>query len=266
MTSLVSYISPAFTPNISSNPIILAGIAALANVIPDMGAISSVNLLKNGIGTDHAKKLVGILKTHPTLKSLCGNTGNEIELDMSGKMHGAGDAIMLVPEVIDNGALTSLNMSKNGLLSKDGGTALGEMLKGNTVLKELDVSSSGDGMTYGTSDGPGFAKELAVGIKGNKALTSLNLADNRLCGLWTNQFGATQGTFDSPGMFSARFFHLSVATKLGYDAGIIALAGAIPDMRALIKLDISSSRIGAEHARNLQRICVAGGIELTKWH
>jgi hypothetical protein len=30
--------------------------------------------------------------------------------------------------------------------------------------------------------------------------------------------------------------------------------------RALIKLDISSSRIGAEQERGLQRICVAGGI------
>jgi hypothetical protein len=71
-------------------------------------------------------------------------------------------------------------MSKNGLLSKDGGTVLGEMLKVNTVLKELDVSSSGDGMPYGTSDGPGFAKELAVGIKGNGAISSINLLKNEI--------------------------------------------------------------------------------------
>jgi hypothetical protein len=49
---------------------------------------------------------VSILKDHPTLKSLCGNTGNEVELDMSGKMYGAADAIMLVPEITDNGALS----------------------------------------------------------------------------------------------------------------------------------------------------------------
>jgi hypothetical protein len=35
-------------------------------------------------------------------------------------------------------------------------------------------------------------------------------------------------------------------------------------MGALIMLDISSNDIGAEQEGNLQRICVAGGIELTK--
>jgi hypothetical protein len=34
------------------------------------------------------------------------------------------------------------------------------------------------------------------------------------------------------------------------------------DKGALIKLDISNNRIGAEQERGLQRICVAGGIEL----
>jgi hypothetical protein len=35
-------------------------------------------------------------------------------------------------------------------------------------------------------------------------------------------------------------------------------------MRALIKLDISSNQIGREEEQDLQRICVAGGIELAK--
>jgi hypothetical protein len=83
------------------------GVTALANAIPDMRAMSSVNLLKNKIGVDQAKALASILKEHPTLKSLCGNSGEETELDMSGKMD-AGDAIMLVPEIVDNGSLTKL--------------------------------------------------------------------------------------------------------------------------------------------------------------
>jgi hypothetical protein len=88
-------------------------IIMLANAIKDMGAILSVNLLKNKIGVDQAKALASILKEHSTLKSLCGNRGDETELDMSGKMHGAEDAIMLVPEIIGNGALLSLNISNN---------------------------------------------------------------------------------------------------------------------------------------------------------
>ena len=96
----------------------MAGVIALANAIPDMGAISSVNLLFNDIGTEKAQALVNILKEHPALKSLCGNKGNETELDMSGKpgkRMGAEGAIMLVPEIIDNGAMTSLNLAANCL-------------------------------------------------------------------------------------------------------------------------------------------------------
>jgi hypothetical protein len=56
--------------------------------------------------------------------------------------------------------------------------------------------------------------------------------------------------------------------------GIIAIANAIPDMGALVKLDISGNNdtymhlgeetrpIGAEQEEDLQRICVASGIEL----
>jgi hypothetical protein len=67
-----------------------------------------VNLLKNGIDVDQAEALVSMLKEHPTLKSLCGNKGDETELDMSSKICGTGDAIMLVAEIIDNRALTKL--------------------------------------------------------------------------------------------------------------------------------------------------------------
>jgi hypothetical protein len=87
----------------------------LAVGIRDNGAISSVNLLKNYIPVEQAKALASILKEHPTLKSLCGNIGEETELDMSGKEMGAGDAIMLAPEIAGNGALTSLNLASNSL-------------------------------------------------------------------------------------------------------------------------------------------------------
>ena len=90
----------------------------LADGIKDNGALSSVNVLFNNIGTEQAQALANILKEHPTLKSLCGNKGNETELDMSGEPYkrlGAEGAIMLAPEIIDNGAMTSLNVSNNSL-------------------------------------------------------------------------------------------------------------------------------------------------------
>jgi hypothetical protein len=91
------------------------GVITLADAIKDMGAISSVNLLKNDISVAQAEDLVSILKEHPTLKSLCGNSGDETELDMSGKLNGAADAIMIVAEIIDNGALIKLDISSNGI-------------------------------------------------------------------------------------------------------------------------------------------------------
>jgi hypothetical protein len=85
----------------------------LAPEIIDNGAILSVNLLKNSIGVEQAHALVVILKEHSTLKSLCGNNRDETELDMSGKMKGAEDAIMLAAEIIDNGTLSIANVMGN---------------------------------------------------------------------------------------------------------------------------------------------------------
>jgi hypothetical protein len=94
----------------------------------------SANLLQNDIGVAQAEQLVSILKEHPTLKTLCGNTGNETELDMSGKMRGTGDAIMLVPDIIDNGALTSLNLSSNNLQTEGAKTVAEALQVTNYVI------------------------------------------------------------------------------------------------------------------------------------
>jgi hypothetical protein len=102
-----------------------------------------VNLLKNAIGTNQAKALVSMLKEHPTLKSLCGNKGNETELNMSGKMDSPEDAIMLVAEIAGNVALTKFDISNNSLYAAG-------------------------------------AKVLAAGLKGNHGITDLNLGGNRL--------------------------------------------------------------------------------------
>ena len=91
-------------------------------------------------------------------------------------------------------ALAKLILRQNGLLTKEGGKAIADMLAANTVLKELDVSDN----YYSTrnDDAPGFAKELADGVKNNGALTSLNLRKNMLCGI--NLYG--NGKYDATGL------------------------------------------------------------------
>jgi Ran GTPase-activating protein (RanGAP) involved in mRNA processing and transport len=114
--------------NLSSGGSDMSGVIALANAIPDMRALSSANLLRNNIGIKQAKALAAILKEHPTLKSLCGNKGDETELDMSGKNMCAEGVIMLVPEIIDNGAMTSLNLAEN-YMGADGAKHIAATIK-----------------------------------------------------------------------------------------------------------------------------------------
>jgi hypothetical protein len=102
--------------------------AILASELPDKGAISSVNVLGNEIGIEQAQVLAAILKEHPTLKSLCGHKGDETELNMSGKEIGVEGAIMLAPEIVDNGAMTSLNLALNGLRA-EGAKIVAEAIK-----------------------------------------------------------------------------------------------------------------------------------------
>ena len=97
-----------------------------------------MNLLKNDIGVAQAEDLVIILKDHPTLKSLCGNKGNETALDMSGKMNGAADAIMLVAEIIDNRALLQLDIS-DSFLSTENERAIVKLCDSKGIRLTLEV-------------------------------------------------------------------------------------------------------------------------------
>jgi hypothetical protein len=69
-----------------------------------------------------------------------------------------------------------LSLKKNSLGTKEVGKALGEMLKVNSVLKELDLSGN-EVFSWDGGDAPGFAQELALGIKDNRALTSLDISN-----------------------------------------------------------------------------------------
>jgi hypothetical protein len=82
------------------------------------GALSSINLLKNQIPVEQAQELVtimqakalaSVLKEHPILRSLCGSSGEETELNMKGQKIGVEGAIMLAPEIAGNGARSQDN-------------------------------------------------------------------------------------------------------------------------------------------------------------
>jgi hypothetical protein len=190
--------------NLANSGYDMSGVIALADAIPDMGALSSVNLLQNLIGIDQAKALASILKEHPTLKSLCGNSGDETELDMSGKGMDAGAAIMLVPEIVDNEALSKLNLAKNSL-GAVGAKAVAEALKAHEFLAQIDLQDTGipediekEIQFYAAlnnkslselnasgvlADADGFMIAKVVScIKANKKLRSIDLSSNKMTG------------------------------------------------------------------------------------
>ena len=86
------------------------GVTALATAIPDMGALTSLNMSKNRIKGAEAGKALG--------DALAGNTVLK-ELDISGDKYGANMDIGFVkaftPGLCDNGAMTSLNLFGNEL-------------------------------------------------------------------------------------------------------------------------------------------------------
>ena len=75
----------------------------------------SVNILSNHIGTDQANALIKIMEGKSTLKTLCGFSGNETELDLSKKGLTTGCAVLVANEIVSNWALAKLNMSNNCL-------------------------------------------------------------------------------------------------------------------------------------------------------
>jgi Ran GTPase-activating protein (RanGAP) involved in mRNA processing and transport len=224
-----------------------SGIIAIADVIPDMGAIASINLLNNLFPVEQAQELVKIMQAKENLTTLCGLSKEETELDFSRQNVGAGDAVLIANDISGMGALTSLNISNNndvigtlvlpeGVSLPDGWSgpdsygiytnadgnyanavpggqpigviALASAIKDMGALLVLSLNSNSLGVDGG--------KALADGLRGNNVLIELNISDNDL-------------------------------TNYGRDrSGVIALADVIKDMGAMTKFDISSNNIRAE--------------------
>jgi hypothetical protein len=208
----------------------MSGVIAIADVIPDMRALSKLIFNGGVYGRygDWTERDIATLES-----SLTG-------ANFSNKRLGVLGAMIIsawLSSGKDKGPLSVLSLKDNSLCDRQAGKALSEILAVNTVLKVLDVSSNRTKFDSSARDGPGYAQELAVGLKGNHVITELNIAD---CNL-------SSGGSDM--------------------SGVIALANAIPDMGALIKLDISSDYpgyIADAHWEDLQRICAAGSIEFVE--
>jgi hypothetical protein len=141
--------------------------------------------------------------------------------------------------------MTTLILKGNSLLNKKSGTVLGNMLKSNTVLTKLDVSDNA--YDSDEDDGPGFAQELALGIRDNGALSVANVMGN--C-IGKEQLAKLQEIMRSKPNLVSLCGIADDATEadlsgLGMDAGDAAiLASELPDKGALSSLNLASNDLG----------------------
>ena len=74
-----------------------------------------MDILGNNVGEEQANNLIQLLDGSDTLQTLCGLTGTETELDLSGRNLSASCAILVANEVKVNRALIKLDISGNNL-------------------------------------------------------------------------------------------------------------------------------------------------------
>jgi hypothetical protein len=87
------------------------------------------------------------------------------------------DTAIDIRDIRDSGSLSSLILKGNELANSEAGAALGSMLKTCTSLTALDVSEN----AYYQCDGPGFASEIASGLKDAKgSLSNLHIGQNEI--------------------------------------------------------------------------------------
>jgi hypothetical protein len=102
------------------------------------------------------------------------------------------------------------------------------------------------------------------------ALTSLHVGKNGIPEKEMKEIMAITLRMDSMKILCEIPFKDKTITELDVSGKNLGIEGALVVTEyldgngALIKLDISNNYIGAEQNQNLQRICVAGSIELAK--
>jgi hypothetical protein len=235
---------------------LFTGVTALANAIPDMGALTKFDISKNNLIAEGGMLLAVGLKGNQVITEL--NIGsNALGFDPNGYADTSG--VVAIADVIgDMGALTKFDISKCRLQA-EGGKALAAGL--SRPQRQLQRKAARLHRTRVCSSCGEWKKEGCFSKKQWKKV-------DRRCKACLDLSSAAPAVLHQQVLITElNISDNDLGMNSGYSAdtsGIIAIANAIPDMKALIKLDISRNRIGAAQEGELQRICLASGIELAK--
>ena len=97
----------------------MSGLTALAGILPDMGALSTLSLKSNGLlNKESGEVLAGALKANSVLTEL--DISNNYEQYDKSSQDGAGFAQALAVGLVDNGALIKLDISSNNIAAAQG--------------------------------------------------------------------------------------------------------------------------------------------------
>jgi len=95
-----------------------ASAIVIACLIRDNASVTSVNLLRNEFDTEAASMLLKVKEQKPMLRTLCGLTHAETELNYQYNGLGPADAMLLAPELQVMPSLTYLCLADNELTEK----------------------------------------------------------------------------------------------------------------------------------------------------
>jgi Ran GTPase-activating protein (RanGAP) involved in mRNA processing and transport len=221
--------------NLANGGTDMSGVVALADAIPNMGALVSANLFWNDIGANQAHAFASILKEHPALKSLCGNKGDETELDMTGSEIGVEGAIMLAQEFTNNEARKKIAISGNAM-NAAGCMVIVEALQGNNTLTELNIAKNG--MTWGRNTYGDMSAVIAL----SKILPSMGALSKIIFGGDPDDYGMCY----EPAILEVGMTEADLSKKnLGVGGAIIISAWLIhKDNGTLSYLNIANNKLG----------------------
>jgi Ran GTPase-activating protein (RanGAP) involved in mRNA processing and transport len=238
--------------NFSSNSIGPGGANAVAAMVAVPGGLTSIDVRQNNIAGDGAAQLAAAVLGNLKIEMF-----NEIpiqemransltELDLKGKDFGVVGGMVVANLIPVMGGLTSINLSKNHLTNygtdMTGVKELAAALGVNGALTALDLSSN-DLKDEGVSAvceaiqsnketklaslnfkhngiGPVGSKSVTAMVAVTGGLTSIDLSNNRLCGVWTDYSGQ-HGTYTAEGI-------TAIADAMRVNGGLTKMRYVLP--------------------------------------
>ena len=235
------------------------GIIAIANAIRVNGALTRVDVRQNNIAGDGAVQLaaavLGNLKidvfNEIPIKEMRANSLTE--LDLNGKYFGVEGGMVVAGLIPVMGALTVTNLLGNQLDAKSA-KMLSEVAKQKGIslcgIQRQQTTADFSNQNLQPPDAILLASDLSQAVV-TGALTSINLSDNKMCGVWTDLYGQ-HGTYTAEGItaiadamrVNGGLTKISLARNNLEEEGTKAICEALEQNTTLKELDISGGYKG----------------------